>query len=146
MGLFDEVENMAGQGGEDALVQKATQEGEQLLDNETGDKFDSEIQEGGNMLDQQVDKELPNLLRTRQRTPPPGFPGAAHAFQALKRCISPGERARPRSGCSSDGAHSGADGVRHELLTSGAAWSSDNESARHEATHVLLTRRATWRR
>jgi hypothetical protein len=61
MGLFDEVENMAGQGGEDALVQKATQEGEQLLDNETGDKFDSEIQEGGNMLDQQVDKELPNL-------------------------------------------------------------------------------------
>jgi hypothetical protein len=61
MGLFDEVENMAGQGGEDALVQKATQEGEQLLDNETGNKFDSEIQEGGNMLDQQVDKELPNL-------------------------------------------------------------------------------------
>ena len=61
MGLFDEVENMAGQGGEDALVQKATQEGEQLLDNETGDKFDSEIQEGGNLLDQQVDKDLPNL-------------------------------------------------------------------------------------
>ena len=61
MGLFDEVENMAGQGGEDALVQKATQEGEQLLDNETGDKFNSEIQEGGNLLDQQVEKDLPNL-------------------------------------------------------------------------------------
>ena len=60
MGLFDEVENMAGQGGEDALVQKATQEGEQFVDNETGDKFDSEVQEGGNLLDQQVDKELPN--------------------------------------------------------------------------------------
>jgi hypothetical protein len=61
MGLFDEAENMAGQGGEDALVQKATQEGEQLLDNETGDKFDSEIQQGGDLLDQQADKDLPNL-------------------------------------------------------------------------------------
>jgi hypothetical protein len=61
MGLFDEVENLAGQGGEDGLVQKATQEGEQFLDNETGDKFDSEIQEGGNLLDQQIDQHLPNL-------------------------------------------------------------------------------------
>lgn len=62
MGLFDEVENVAGgQGGEDALVQKATQEGEQVLDNETGDKFDSEIQDGGDMLDKQVDQDLPNL-------------------------------------------------------------------------------------
>jgi hypothetical protein len=61
MGLFDEVENLAGQGGEDSLVQKATQEGEQVLDNETGGKFDSEIQDGGNMLDQQVDQHLPNL-------------------------------------------------------------------------------------
>jgi hypothetical protein len=68
MGLFDDVENLAGgqggqggQGGEDSLVQKATQEGEQLLDNETGGKFDSEIQDGGNLLDQQVDKDLPNL-------------------------------------------------------------------------------------
>jgi hypothetical protein len=65
MGLFDDVENLAGQaggqGGEDSLVQKATQEGEQLLDNETGGKFDSQIQDGGNLLDQQVDKDLPNL-------------------------------------------------------------------------------------
>jgi hypothetical protein len=61
MGLFDDVENLAGQGGEDALVQKATQQGEQFLDNETGGKFDSEIQEGGNLLDQQVDQHLPNL-------------------------------------------------------------------------------------
>lgn len=61
MGLLDDAENLAGQGGEDSLVQKATQEGEQLLDNETGGKFDSEIQDGGNMLDQQVDKDLPNL-------------------------------------------------------------------------------------
>ena len=65
MGLFDEVENLAGdavkQGGEDALVQNLTQQGEQMLDNETGGKFDSEIQQGGDMLDQQVDQHLPNL-------------------------------------------------------------------------------------
>jgi hypothetical protein len=65
MGLFDEVENLAGQAGgqgaEDSLVQKATQEGEQFLDNETGGKFDSQIQDGGNLLDQQVDQHLPNL-------------------------------------------------------------------------------------
>ena len=61
MGLFDDVENLAGQGGEDALVQKATQQGEQFLDNETGGKFDSEIQDGGNLLDKQVDQDLPNL-------------------------------------------------------------------------------------
>ena len=61
MGLFDDVENLAGQGGEDALVQKATQQGEQFLDNETGGKFDSEVQDAGNALDQQVDKDMPNL-------------------------------------------------------------------------------------
>ena len=65
MGLFDEVENLAGnavgQNVEDSLVQKATQEGEQFLDNKTGGNFDSEIQQGGNMLDQQVDQNLPNL-------------------------------------------------------------------------------------
>jgi hypothetical protein len=61
MGLFDEVENLVGQSGEDALVQKVTQQGEQFLDNETGDKFDSEIQEGGNLLDQQIDQNLQNL-------------------------------------------------------------------------------------
>jgi hypothetical protein len=65
MGLFDEVENLAGnvagQGGEDSLVQNLTQQGEQMLDNETGGKFDSEIQQGGELLDQQVDQHLPNL-------------------------------------------------------------------------------------
>jgi hypothetical protein len=61
MGLFDEVENLAGQGGEDSLVQKATQEGEQVLENETGGKFDSEIQDAGNLADQQIDQDLPNL-------------------------------------------------------------------------------------
>jgi hypothetical protein len=61
MGLFDDAEKLAGQGGEDSVVQDLTQQGEQLLDNGTGGKFDSEIQEGGNMLDQQADQNLPNL-------------------------------------------------------------------------------------
>jgi hypothetical protein len=61
MGLFDDAEKLAGQGGEDSPVQQATQDGEQLLDKETDGKFDSEIQDGGNAVDQQVDKELPSL-------------------------------------------------------------------------------------
>lgn len=75
MGLFDEVENLAGdasgqgdsdqgaagQGIEGSIVQDITQQGEQFVDNETGGKFDSEIQQGGDALDQQVDQNLPNL-------------------------------------------------------------------------------------
>ena len=65
MGLFDEAENLAGdavgQKAEDPVVQDLTQQGEQFVDNETGGKFDSEIQQGGDMLDQQVDQNLPNL-------------------------------------------------------------------------------------
>jgi len=61
MGLFDDAEKLAGQGSEDSLVQKATQEGEQLLDKETDGKFDSEIQDGGNLVDQQIDQDLPKL-------------------------------------------------------------------------------------
>lgn len=64
MGLFDEVEKLAGgaagQDAEDSLVQKAIQEGEQLLEAKTGGKFDAEIQKGGEMLEQQLDKHLPN--------------------------------------------------------------------------------------
>lgn len=65
MGLFDDVEKLAGnavgQNEEDSLVQDATQEGEQFLENKTGGHFDSEIQQGGDQLDQQVDQDLPNL-------------------------------------------------------------------------------------
>jgi anthranilate synthase component 2 len=50
-----------GESGEESLLQKATQEGEQFLNSETGNKFDSEIRAGGNVVDEQVDKELPNL-------------------------------------------------------------------------------------
>jgi hypothetical protein len=65
MGLFDEVEKLAGdaagQGAEDSLVQNGTQEGEQFLESKDGGHFDSEIQQGGDLLDQQVDQHLPNL-------------------------------------------------------------------------------------
>jgi TRAP-type C4-dicarboxylate transport system substrate-binding protein len=65
MGLFDEVEKLtgdaAGQGAEDSLVQKAVQEGEQLLEEKTGGKFDAEIQQGGDLLEQQLDQHLPKL-------------------------------------------------------------------------------------
>ena len=65
MGLFDEVEKLAGdaagQGAEDSLVEKVTQEGEQVLESKTGGHFDSPIQQGGELLDQQIDQHLPNL-------------------------------------------------------------------------------------
>jgi hypothetical protein len=61
MGLFDDAEKLVGQGGEDSVVQDITQQGEQLVDNETGGKFDSEIQDAGNAVDQQADQNLPNL-------------------------------------------------------------------------------------
>lgn len=55
------MEKLAGSGTEDKIVSSLTQDGEKFLDNETGGKFDSEIQSGGNMLEQQIEKELPNL-------------------------------------------------------------------------------------
>jgi hypothetical protein len=61
VGLFDDVEKLAGSGTEDKIVSSLTQDGEKFLDNETGGKFDSEIQSGGSMLEQQIEKELPNL-------------------------------------------------------------------------------------
>jgi hypothetical protein len=61
MSIFDDAEKLVGQGGEDSVVQDVTQQGEQLADNETGGKFDSEVQDAGNALDQQVDKDMPNL-------------------------------------------------------------------------------------
>jgi hypothetical protein len=61
VGLFDDVEKLAGSGKEDSIISSLTQDGEKFLDNETDGKFDSEIQSGGNLLDQQIEKELPNL-------------------------------------------------------------------------------------
>lgn len=65
MSLFDEAEKdaekMVGQSKEDAAVANVTQDGEKFLDQETGNKFDSQIQSGGTALDQQADNELKNL-------------------------------------------------------------------------------------
>ena len=57
MGIFDEAEKLAGQVGGDQVVQNVTQDAEKLADQETGNKFDSEIQDAGTMLDQ----KLPDL-------------------------------------------------------------------------------------
>lgn len=70
VGIFDDAEKLAGQdtggtegtgGTENSAVSDLTQDGEKLLDNETGDKFDSEIQSAGTTLDQQADQNLPKL-------------------------------------------------------------------------------------
>jgi hypothetical protein len=61
MGLMDDAEKLAGQGTEDNVVSDVTKDAEQFADNETGDKFDSEIQDAGNALDQDADQNLPNL-------------------------------------------------------------------------------------
>ena len=58
MGIFDEAEKLAGQAGGDALVENATKDAENWADQETGGKFDSEIQDAGNAVDQQIDQEI----------------------------------------------------------------------------------------
>jgi hypothetical protein len=61
VGLLDDAEKLVGQGTEDSVVSSLTQDGEKFLDSETGGKFDSEIQDGGNLLDQKIEQDLPNL-------------------------------------------------------------------------------------
>jgi hypothetical protein len=76
MGHFDDAENQGDQtgqtgqgdqtgqgrqGGEESAVQDITQQGEKLADNETGGKFDSEVEDAGNMVDKEADQKLPNL-------------------------------------------------------------------------------------
>jgi hypothetical protein len=61
MGLMDDAEKLAGQGAADNEVSDLTKDAEQYADNETGGKFDSEIQDAGNTLDTQAEKDLPNL-------------------------------------------------------------------------------------
>ena len=61
MDIFGEAEKLVGQSTEDSAIASVTQDGEKFLDSETGNKFDSEITSGGSLLDQQADKELPNL-------------------------------------------------------------------------------------
>ena len=45
----------------DRVQQDITQQGEKLADKETGGKFDSEVQDVGNMVDKEADQKLPNL-------------------------------------------------------------------------------------
>ena len=45
----------------DRVQQDITQQGEKLADKETGGKFDSEVQDAGNMVDKEADQKLPNL-------------------------------------------------------------------------------------
>lgn len=62
MGLFDNVEgaaeNMAGQGLEDKLIAEGTQKAEQFADQQTGGRFDSQIQQAGNFADQQIEQRM----------------------------------------------------------------------------------------
>ena len=58
MGIFDEAEKLAGEMGGDKIVQGATQDAENWADQETGNKFDSEIQDAGNFADQQIDQQM----------------------------------------------------------------------------------------
>jgi hypothetical protein len=58
MGIFDEAEKLAGQAGGDQVVQDVTKDAENFADQETGNKFDSEVQAAGNFADQQVDQDF----------------------------------------------------------------------------------------
>jgi hypothetical protein len=60
MSLFDDAEKLVGQNEEQKVVQDVTQDAEKVADQETGDKFDSEIASAGTALDNQVDQQLPN--------------------------------------------------------------------------------------
>ena len=53
MGIFDDAEKLVGQNE----VQDLTKDAENAADQETGNKFDSEITDAGNMLDSQVDQQ-----------------------------------------------------------------------------------------
>ena len=53
MGIFDDAEKLVGQDE----VQNLTKDAENYADQETGNKFDSEITDAGNMLDSQIDQQ-----------------------------------------------------------------------------------------
>jgi hypothetical protein len=54
MGIFDDAEKLVGQDE----VKNLTQDAENYADQETGNKFDSEISEAGTMLDSEIDQQL----------------------------------------------------------------------------------------
>ena len=53
MGLFDDAEKLVGQDEEKNL----TQDAEKFADQETGNKFDSEISDAGTMVDNQLGQQ-----------------------------------------------------------------------------------------
>jgi hypothetical protein len=61
MSLMGDAENLLGQGGEDNVVGGLAKDVEQDADNATGGKFDSEIQDAGNSLEQDAEQDLPKL-------------------------------------------------------------------------------------
>ena len=53
MGIFDDAEKLVSQDE----VQNLTKDAENYADQETGNKFDSEIADAGTMLDNQIDPQ-----------------------------------------------------------------------------------------
>ena len=54
VGIFDDAEKLVNQDE----VQDVTQDAEKLADQKTGDKFDSEVTDAGNMADKEIDQDL----------------------------------------------------------------------------------------
>ena len=55
MGLFDDAEKLAGEHPDE--VKNLTQDAEKFADQETGNKFDSEISDAGTAMDNQFDQQ-----------------------------------------------------------------------------------------
>jgi hypothetical protein len=69
MGLFDEVKKMMGggkNGGRDGqdkenpAVQNAMDKGEQLINDKTDNKYESQVDKGGDFVQDQVEKRMGN--------------------------------------------------------------------------------------
>jgi hypothetical protein len=52
--MFDDAEKHVSQGE----VQDVTEDAEKLADKETGNKFDSEVADAGNMADKEADQQI----------------------------------------------------------------------------------------
>lgn len=54
-GIFDDAEKMAAEHPDQ--VQDVTEDAEKFADKETGGKYDSEVEKGGQMLDKEIDNQ-----------------------------------------------------------------------------------------
>jgi hypothetical protein len=66
VGILDEAEKLAGEAGGDKVVQGVTRDAENWADQETGGKFDSEIQDAGNFAGQRIDQRFGGQDQQRQ--------------------------------------------------------------------------------